>query len=290
MENILVTKSSADYELIDSGDGEKLERYGKVVLSRPDPQVLWSRSAPEKWKSADAVYTRSGTSGKWKILKEIPEPWRATFGGITFALKLQPSKHLGVFPEQSAQWAWLSEKVKKEISSRKKISVLNLFGYSGGATLACAKAGAEVCHVDSSEFAVDLAHQNAVLSGLDKKPIRFIVDDARKFVEREIKRGNKYDIVLLDPPVYGKGVKNEVWRIEKDLAPLLLRLKQILSPKPIAVVLNGYASGYSHTTYAQILETMTKDLNGKISSGQLTIEESDSKRVLPCGIFARFES
>lgn len=290
MENILVTKSSADYELIDSGDGEKLERYGKVVLSRPDPQVLWSRSAPEKWKSADAVYTRSGTSGKWKILKEIPEPWRTTFGGITFALKLQPSKHLGVFPEQSAQWAWLSEKVKKEISSRKKISVLNLFGYSGGATLACAKAGAEVCHVDSSEFAVDLAHQNAVLSGLDKKPIRFIVDDARKFVEREIKRGNKYDIVLLDPPVYGKGVKNEVWRIEKDLAPLLLRLKQILSPKPIAVVLNGYASGYSHTTYAQILETMTKDLNGKISSGQLTIEESDSKRVLPCGIFARFES
>ncbi len=284
MSDVLITKSSSDYELLDSGDGEKLERYGKVVLSRPDPQALWTKSRPEKWQEADAVFTRTGTAGKWNAKKEIPEPWQMTLGGISFSLKLQPSKHVGLFPEQSAQWEWLEEKIKK---SDKKLSVLNLFGYTGGASLACAKAGAEVCHIDSSEFAVDSAMKNRDLSGLKDAPIRFMVDDVRKFVEREIKRGNKYDIILLDPPVYGKGVKDEIWKIEEDLMPLLLRLKSILSSEPVAIVLNGYASGYSRISYAQMLSLITSDLKGEISSGELAIQES-SGRLLPCGIFARW--
>ena len=312
LQNILITKKSADYELLDSGGGEKLERYGAVVLSRPDPQAIWQKSAPEKWETADAVYTRAGTTGKWQMNKnansEIPEPWQIELLGITFSLKLLPSKHLGLFPEQSAQWSWLAEKIASRISPKrsegfktdkaqattgKKISVLNLFAYTGGASLACAKAGAQVAHVDASQFVVDAAVKNRDLSGLSDAPIRFIVDDARKFVEREIKRGNTYDIIVLDPPVYGKGnlqkKSDQVWKIEEDLLPLLLRLKNILSPEPVAVVLNGYASGYSHITYGQMLQTMTRDLHGTVSSGELAIAQSDSGELLPCGIFARWE-
>ncbi|MFI5206280.1 MAG: class I SAM-dependent methyltransferase, partial [Candidatus Paceibacterales bacterium] len=174
-------------------------------------------------------------------------------------------------------------------TKHEKISVLNLFGYTGGATLACAKSGASVCHVDASKFAVDLAHANLDASGLPDSPVRFIVDDVRKFVEREIKRGNKYDVILLDPPVYGKGVKGESWRIEEDLLPLLSRLKNLVSPNPTCVLLNGYASIYSHVTYAQMLGVATVGLKGEISSGEIAIRESSGKRLLPCGIFARFE-
>src|SRR3989344_534549 len=288
MQNILITEKSTDYELIDSGDGEKLERYGSVVLSRPDPQVLWSKKVTgAEWNEALAVFTRAGTSGKWKILSEIKQPWNVSLNGLTFQLQLLPSKHLGLFPEQGVQWKWLEDKIS---SSNRKISVLNLFGYTGGASLACAKAGADVCHVDSSEFVVDLAHTNMKLSGLSDKKIRFIVDDVRKFVEREIKRGNKYDVILMDPPVYGKGAKGEVWKIEEDLMPLLSRLRNILSESPLAIVLNGYASGYSSITYAQMLEEVAKNLRGKISHGELVIKESSGTRVLTCGIYARFES
>lgn len=289
MENILITEKSADYELLDSGGGEKLERYGKVILSRPDPQAIWPKLMSEiEWKKANAVFTRTGTIGKWQINKEVPEPWGISLEGLSFSLKLLPSKHLGLFPEQSAQWKWLTEKIKN--SSKKNISVLNLFAYTGGASLACAKAGANVCHVDASKFTVDLAHINMGDSKLSDKKIRFIVDDARKFVEREIKRGNKYDIILMDPPVYGKGAKGESWKIEEDLMPLLSRIKNILSVAPLAIVLNGYASGYSAVTYAQMLSVIIADLKGSISSGELAIKESSGGRLLPCGIFARWEN
>lgn len=291
--NILITEKSADYELLDSGDGEKLERYGKVVLSRPDPQALWPKSlSEEKWKKADAVFTRVGIAGKWQFLKTKENsftPWRISLSGLNFQLQLLPSKHLGLFPEQSAQWKWLSEKIKTRITQGSPVLVLNLFAYTGGASLACAKAGADVCHVDASKFAVDLAHQNAKATGVEKS-IRFIVDDVRKFVEREIKRGNKYDVILMDPPVYGKGAKGESWKIEDDLMPLVARLKNILSPNPLAIVLNGYASGYSSITYAQMLKSITADLKGEVSSGELSIKESSGGRLLPCGIFARYES
>jgi|SRR3989344_638380 len=290
MENLLVTEKSFNYELLDSGEGEKLERYGKVILSRPDPQALWSKSLPlSEWQKADAVFKRNSTSGKWDIRNEMPKGWGISLEGLIFNLGLMPSKHLGVFPEQSVQWRWLSEKIKKEISNGEKVSVLNLFGYTGGASLACAKAGAEVCHVDSSEFAVDLARKNTESSGLSDKKVRFMVDDARKFVEREIKRGNKYDVIVLDPPVYGKGGKGKVWNIENDLMPLLSRLKNIISDKPVAIVLNGYASGYSSITYSQMLSSATSGLSGKISYGELAIKESSVPgRLLPCGIYARF--
>lgn len=293
MNNILVVEKSEDYELLDSGEGEKLERYGKVVLARPDPQALWPKSISEKeWSKADAIFTRSGPTGKWKINKEIPEPWAVSLEGLSFSLKLLPSKHLGLFPEQSAQWKWLSEKIIASSAIRRgggKISVLNLFAYTGGASLACAKAGASVCHVDASKFVVDAANQNLKNSGLGDKPVRFIVDDVRKFVEREIKRGNKYDVILMDPPVYGKGAKGESWKIETDLMPFLSRVKNILSETPFAIVLNGYASGYSAVTYAQMLSVITGDLKGRVSSGELAIKESSGGRLLTCGIFARWE-
>ena len=291
----LITEKSADYELLDSGSGEKLERYGKVVLSRPDPQAIWSKKLTDTdWKKADAVFTRAGTSGKWQIKNNPPEPWEISLCGLKFALKLLPSKHLGVFPEQSSNWQWLTDKISNfqfPISSKnQKIQVLNLFAYTGGASMACAKAGAEVCHVDASKFVVDAAHKNLELSGLKDKSVRFIVDDVRKFVEREIKRGKKYDIILMDPPVYGKGVKGEAWNIDTDLAPLVLRLKSLLSEKPVAIVLNGYASGYSHLTYAELLKYFAKYFNSSVvTSGELAIKESSGDRVLPCGIFARLE-
>lgn len=284
---ILVTESSEGYELIDSGKGEKLERYGKFVLSRPDPQAIWPKKlSSDEWAKADAVYSRSAESGKWKIKKEMPETWQTELEGITFNLKLLPSKHLGLFPEQASQWKWLENKVSR---AGRKVSVLNLFAYTGGASLACAKAGAEVCHLDASKFPVDFAHKNMEDSGLTESKIRFMVDDARKFVEREIKRGNKYDIVLLDPPVYGKGANGEVWKIEEELIPLLQRIKSLLSDKPLAVVLNGYASVYSATTYSQILSSVMEDLKGEVTFGELGIRETSANRVLPAGIFARYE-
>lgn len=288
MEN-LITKPSKDYELIDSGDGEKLERYGNLILRRPDPQVLWKKSLTnDVWEKADASYIRAGTSGKWVKSKELETPWKINLQELSFSLDLLPSKHLGVFPEQVEGWKWLSEMVETNIKNDKKISALNLFGYTGGATIAMAKAGAEVVHLDSSKFAVDLANKNLKDSGLEKSKVRFIVDDVRKFVEREIKRGNKYDIVTLDPPIYGKGSKGEVWKIDNDLVTLLSRIKNILSDKALAVVLNGYASNYSSATYANTLSSIFKDMDGKVEYGELSIQETGGNRLLTAGIFARW--
>jgi len=300
MENILITDASPDYELLDSGDGLKLERYGSLILSRPDPQALWNKSLPKtEWEKADAVYIRTGQIGKWDVKKEPESDWKISLEGITFSLKLLPSKHLGVFPEQSMQWRWLAEKIASRISPKQSegnksdkatattVSVLNLFGYTGGASLVSAKTGAEVCHVDASDFALDKLKENMMLSGLSDKPVRLIVDDARKFVEREIKRGNKYDVIILDPPVYGKGANEQVWNIETDLMPLLLRAKEILSPNPLALVLNGYASIYSHLTYKEILSEIVFSLGGEVDSGELAIKQSNG-RLLSTGIFARW--
>jgi len=287
MNEILITKKSADYELLDSGDLRKLERFGDFVLSRPDPQALWRKSLPESaWQNADATFVQTAGRGKWKNKKTFPEPWQVSLGGVNFILKPSVFKHVGVFPEQSANWRWLAEKISSRVSSGRQVSVLNLFGYTGGATVSAGKAGASVCHVDSSQFAVDCAVANRDASGLASAPIRFIVDDVKKFVEREIRRGQKYDCIVLDPPVYGKGTKKEVWNLETNLAPLLSQLPKLLSDKPLAILLSGYASGYSHISYAQILSDITKDLGGKIFSGELAIQESETERLLPAGIFA----
>jgi 23S rRNA (cytosine1962-C5)-methyltransferase len=310
---ICITKKSADYELLDSGAGRKLERFGDFVLSRPDPQALWRKSLSEsEWLAADATFEQTSGRGKWHNKKPFPESWQISLGGITFLLKPSVFKHIGVFPEQQGNWKWVAEKIGRPDadvagalsttlagsapmgsspfgSSVADIAVLNLFASTGGATLAAALAGASVCHVDSSQFAIDCAVANRDASGLSETPIRFIVDDVKKFVEREIRRGQKYDIIILDPPVYGKGTKKEIWNLEDDLAPLLSQLPKLLSEKPLAVLLSGYASGLSHITYAQVIADAVKNLNGKISSGELGILQSDSDRILPAGIFARCE-
>lgn len=290
IDKILVVKPSVDYELLDSGSGEKLERYGNVVLSRPDPQVLWPKRLPQDvWQKADAVFEHAATHGKWKSLTTIPADWSITLGSVTCTLKLSPFKHVGVFPEQSAHWEWLAEKIQTELKSRASVSVLNLFGYTGGASIACAKAGAHVTHVDASESSVKWAKANRDASELSEDSIRFLVDDARKFVEREIRRGSTYDIIILDPPAYGRGAKNELWKLEDDLVPFLERLQKIISADPVAVILNGYASGYSHVAYAQALSSIVPH-TGNLSSGELAIQESGTERLLPCGIFARWEN
>lgn len=284
---ILITDKSGDYELLDSGDGMKLERFGEVILARPENQALWNKKLDkEVWDNADAIFTHGESSGRWSKKESIEDEWKIAFEGFKFNLKLLPSKHLGLFPEQSQNWKWLEEKIS---SAGRSIHVLNLFAHTGGATLACSRSGAEVVHLDASEYPVSYAKKNLEDSGLGENKVRFIVDDVRKFVEREIKRGNKYDVIIMDPPVYGKGTNDKVWKIEEDLIPLLDRLKYLLTDNPLAILLNGYASIYSSHTYKNILETMTFDIGGLVSHGDLTIKESSHERLLSAGIFARWE-
>lgn len=282
---ILKTLASQDYELLDSGDGEKLEQFGEYVLRRPDPQALWQKNLEEKeWKSANAYFERVGDSGKWKKKDGMPSEWPVNFGNLKFLIKPTAFKHTGLFPEQEENWKWVSEKIK---SSARSIKVLNLFGYTGGATLAAALAGAEVTHVDSSKSAITWAKQNAEASNLADKKIRWIEDDARKFVQREIKRGNKYDGIIMDPPAFGHGANNEIWKIEEDFLKLLEMCEQVLSPKPLFFLVNGYSAGYSALAYKNSLEFLVKKYGGSIECGELTIQEK-SGRLLPAGIFARF--
>lgn len=293
MSKILITKLSKDYELIDSGDGEKLERFGQYILRRPDPQALWRKNLNEQlWKQADASFLRAGSSstegGKWKTTEGMVKDWPIEIGGLNFNIKPTPFKHVGLFPEQESNWIWIQTRLRSEASAGKALKVLNLFGYTGGATLAALSAGAEVVHVDGSKSAITWAKQNAELSGLGNKKVRWIEDDAKKFVAREIKRGNKYDAIIMDPPAFGHGAKKEVWKIEEDLIKLLDMCQEILSDQPLFIILNGYASGYSAIAYENLLQAVKTKLGGEIEFGELTIEESKSQRLLPAGIFARW--
>lgn len=282
---ILKTKPSTDYELIDSGEGEKLERYGRFVFSRPDPQALWPKLNQAVWKNVDGEFTRSSVDAGWKIKKEVPNRWKINLAGLDFWIKPTTFKHLGIFPEQVGNWEW----IKKLITdAKRKVSVINLFGYTGGATLAAAASGAEVCHVDGSKVAISWARDNAALSGLDKKPIRWILDDAVKFVKREIKRGHRYDGIILDPPAFGHGPGGELWKIEDNFSELMTLCFELLSEKPLFFLINGYASGYSATAYKNNLLPLLLKYGGTLEAGELAIEEKGSGRLLPCGIFARW--
>ncbi|MES2006986.1 MAG: class I SAM-dependent methyltransferase [Patescibacteria group bacterium] len=295
---ILTTKLSKGYELLDSGLEEKLERFGDVVLSRPDPQALWKKELPiETWQEADALYVRAtgdrslpaGRQGKWKTTKDLRKEWPIEIGGLTMLIRPTSFKHTGVFPEQAPNWEWLRatiEKARKE--GREKIEVLNLFGYTGGATIAAAQAGAEVCHVDASKTAVAWAKENAALSGVENKPIRWIIEDVLTFVEREIKRGHHYDIILMDPPAFGHGPKDELWKFEEHFLELMRLCEALLSEKPLGVLINGYAAGYSASAFAYNLEPLVRTFGGTLEYGELTIEDSAAKKLLPCGIFARW--
>lgn len=296
MTKILITKPTRDYELLDSGEGEKLERYGKFILRRPDPQSLWPKKlAKEKWNHADAEFLRDGKQAAWKIKSYLPERWTAEIGGLKFLIRPTAFKHTGVFPEQASNWEWIRSVILSASEGSKRcdntVSVLNLFGYTGGATLAAAQAGAEVCHVDGSKTAIGWARDNAALNGLEKAPIRWILDDAVKFVEREIKRGHKYDGIIMDPPAFGHGPNGEMWRVEKDFLYLIDLCEKVLSDKPLFVLVNGYASGYSAIAYENNLLSLKNKFKGEIEKGELAIAESGKEeRLLPCGIFARWNA
>lgn len=289
-----ITDQENGYVLVDSGEGEKLERFGQFLLSRPDPQAIWQKSLPkEEWQKSHATFI-SGVN-KWKIAPGVPRSWVVDMGGLKFKINLSFFKHTGVFPEHINNWEWIENKLKAKSQSTRlqggKSKVLNLFGYTGGATLAAARGNAEVVHLDASKPSVALAKENAELSQLGSAPIRYIVDDAKRFLKREINRGNKYEGIILDPPSFGRGVKGEVWKIERDLLPFLLSCKQVLSPKPTFVLLNGYASGYSPLSYAQILSSIFDLPISEIEAGELLIKENNSRGFsLPAGIFARWSS
>lgn len=297
--NILVTQPGAGYELIDSGEGEKLERWGKFTLSRPDPQALWAKRLPEaEWKKADAYFMRDSDKAEWAFRNKIPADWPIDFGGLKFLIKPTAFKHTGLFPEQSPNWDWMrglietAVKAKKDATPETNIEVLNLFGYTGGASLACAQAGANVVHIDSSKSAVTWARQNAELSGLADRPIRWIVEDARLFVEREIKRGRQYDAIIMDPPAFGHGAEDELWKIEDDFLALIENCKKLLKPAPLFFLINGYSAGYSAMAYENNLLPLKAKYGGKIETGELAIEErateTSAGRLLPAGIFARW--
>lgn len=295
MENYLIsaTEKSAGYELLDSGNGEKLERFGEVVVSRPDPQALWNKNLPDsEWQKANAFFKRESRDASWSTKGKVPERWQIDFAGLKFWIKLSAFKHTGLFPEHAENWSWIQEKIKNHesrIKNGESVKILNLFGYTGGATLAAAAAGAEVVHVDGSKVAISWARDNAEISGLSEKPVRWILDDAAKFVEREAKRGHFYDGIVLDPPAFGHGPKGEKWKIEDDFLPLLENCRKILSEKPIFFLVNGYASGYSAIAYKNNLEKISKEFGGQLSMGELTIRET-SGRLLPAGIFARWSN
>lgn len=315
---ILKTTKQKEYELLDSGDGKKLERYGEFLLSRPDPEALWKRNLSDKeWEVADLEFIRNSAKNnsvaekaRWIIKNGVPNNWNIVYGDLKFLIKPTSFKHIGLFPEQISNWEWMEgiitratslnnfpgprtfspdhEKLFKD-SAIRKIKVLNLFAYTGGATLACAKAGAEVCHVDSSKNAVEWARMNAELSGLKDAPIRWIIEDVTLFLKREIKRGRKYDAIIMDPPAFGHGPKDELWKIEEDFINLMNLCGQVLSDDPLFMLINGYTAGYSSIVYQNNLIDLMKDYKGKVEGGELVIEETKSKRLLPSGIFARWE-
>jgi 23S rRNA (cytosine1962-C5)-methyltransferase len=287
---ILKTTAQSEYELVDSGLGKKLERYGPYLLARPDPEALWQKNSPDDtWEKAQLKFVRNGERTRWIIDEGVPKSWNISFGGFTFKIHPSSFKHTGLFPEQLPNWQWTETVIKEHRSEYDRpITVLNLFAYTGGATLAAAKAGAEVCHVDGSKTAVAWARENAELSGLGSLPIRWIVDDVIAFLKREIKRGRTYDAIIMDPPSFGHGPKDELWKIEVHFLELMELCKQILSDQPLFVLINGYTAGYSPIAYENNLITMVKGYRGTIETGELAIEETKTKRLLPCGIFARW--
>ena len=278
-----------DYELIDTSLGQRLERWGNIILIRPDPQVIWD--TPKKnplWKNAHAVYHRSNTGGgAWEKLKDIPEVWKIKYSYLTFRLKPMGFKHTGIFPEQAVNWDFVSKKIE---NSPRKLKVLNLFAYTGAATLACAQAGAEVCHIDASKGMVAWARENANASNLEDKPIRWLVDDCVKFVEREIRRGNKYDGIIMDPPSYGRGPCGEIWKLEEQLFPLVSLCSKVLSDEAEFFVLNSYTTGLSPAVMEYLLSvTLKNKFGGKVSSGEIGLKVTENGLALPCGSTAIWE-
>jgi 23S rRNA (cytosine1962-C5)-methyltransferase len=286
----LVTEPWSDYALLDSGHGRKLERYGKITVDRPEPQALWAPTLSEgEWAKADATFTDSGgedaETGKWRIHKDVAESWPVQWNDISFICRLMSFRHMGLFPEQLTHWHWVNQKIK---SAGRPLNILNLFAYTGAATLAAAQAGASVTHLDASKKAIQWGKDNQEASGLTDKPIRWICDDAKAFVAREIRRGKKYDGIILDPPKFGRGPDGERWQIEEDLAPFLKDCASLLSDDPSFMILTAYAMRLSSVTLGAMMRDVVK--GGDIENGELLIKQENGERFLSTSLYARWSA
>lgn len=278
-----------DYELIDTSDGERLERWGDIILIRPDPQIIWSTGRKNPlWKNAHARYHRSNKGGgHWETYRKVPDRWTIRYNQLVFNIKPMGFKHTGVFPEQAVNWDFAAEKIRNE---NRPLKVLNLFGYTGCATLSCMKAGAMVCHVDASKGMVQWARENAQSSAIADLPVRWLVDDCVKFVQREIRRGNRYDGIIMDPPSYGRGPGGEVWKLEEQLFPLVDLCRQVLSDNPVFFILNSYTTGLSPAVMEYLLGVqIQQSFGGSVSSDEIGLRVTDTGLVLPCGSTAIWE-
>ena len=276
-----------DYELLDCSDGEKLERWGDVLLVRPDPQAIWHTPRDARlWASADASYSRSSSGGGRWHARNVPQSWKIGYGELTFNVKLMNFKHTGIFPEQACNWDFIMDSIRR---AGRPISVLNLFAYTGAATLAAAGAGASVCHVDAARGMVAWARENAAVSGLEDKPVRWIVDDCQKFVQREIKRGKRYDAIIMDPPSYGRGPGGEIWKLEDNLFPFVELCAGVLSDNPAFVLINAYTTGLSPAVLTYISDSIfTRRFGGGSESQELGLPVAESGLYLPCGATCRW--
>ena len=296
---LLIADRWQDYQLLDCGDGMKMEQWGPYTLVRPDPQIIWPRGdgalrrgGPHGgWEGWDGYYHRSETGGgKWEFRQKLPEQWNIGYGGLTFRIHPTSFKHTGLFPEQAVNWDWFTKKIRAAKAAGREVSVLNLFGYTGAASVAAAAAGASVCHVDAAEGMVKWCKENAALSGLAAAPVRYITDDCLKFVRREIKRGRRYDALIMDPPTFGRGSGGEMWRLEDHLWELLAECKQVLSAQPLFLLVNAYTARLSPTVVVNLLDGLMRDAGGHITSGEVGLPIKADGKILPCGIFGRWES
>ena len=284
-----LANSWKDYKILDMADGMKLESWNGMILSRPDPQIIWKdKTFKDKWNKVNAKYIRSNTGGgKWEYNKQIPKSWQIKYKNLCFNIKPMGFKHTGLFPEQAVNWDWMMNKIK---NAKREIKVLNLFAYTGGATVACLSAGGSVCHVDSSKGMVSWAKENVISSGLQDRKVRYIVDDVVKFVNREIRRGNKYDAIIMDPPSYGRGANGEVWQFEENIYDLVNLCTKVLSDNPLFFLINSYTTGISSTVLENILRiNINKKYKGTFSNGEIGLPMTDSKLILPCGIYGKWE-
>ena len=287
---MLVADKWKDYELIDCSNGEKLERWNNIVLLRPDPQIIWNEdNLRNKYKTIDAIYHRNNKGGGyWENINDIPKSWKVKYNNLAFMIKQMGFKHTGLFPEQAVNWDFMINKIK---NSKRNIKVLNLFGYTGAASIACLSVGASVVHVDSSRGMIDWFCENLKANNLQDKNVRYIVDDVVKFVNRELRRGNKYDAIIMDPPSFGRGANGEVWDIEKDLYNLVNLCSNLLTDNPLFFIINTYTTGLSKHVFTNLLKnTIGNKYSGKIYSEEIGISIKDTDMVLPCGICSRYES
>jgi len=287
---LLTSPEWKDYELLDSGGGKKLERYGDYIFERPEPQALWEPSLPQsQWNAAHAIFQPTGgeSGGRWKFTKTIHSPWVMNYKDLRFHAFASRSRHMGVFPEQANHWDWICMRIE---NSRNPVRVLNLFAYTGLATLAAAKAGAYVTHVDASKRSISIARQNQSLSGLSDRPIRWLIDDVTKFVRREVHRGSKYEALILDPPKFGRGSQGQVWDFYKSMPHLLKACRLLISDKPLFVVLTAYAIHASSFSLFTALQEMFSDLGGTLSCGELALVERSAGRIISTAIYARWSA